>query len=74
MSGIVSVLLAILMLGVMIAVHEAGHFLAARLCGIEVRAFAIGFGPKIIGWTSKKTGTEFSWRIIPLGGFCAFYG
>lgn len=74
MSGIVSTILAILMLGIMIAVHEAGHFWAARLTGIEVREFAIGFGPKILGWTSKKKGTKFAWRIIPLGGYCSFYG
>ena len=74
MSGFVSVLLAILMLGVMIGIHEAGHFFAARLCGIQVRAFALGFGPKLIGWTGKKTGTEFALRLLPLGGYCAFYG
>ncbi|MBQ2929444.1 MAG: site-2 protease family protein [Clostridia bacterium] len=67
------VLIGILLLGILIAVHEFGHFIAARICGIEVMEFAIGMGPKLIGWTGK-TGTKFSLRAIPLGGFCAFYG
>ncbi len=67
------VLIGILLLGILIAVHEFGHFIAARLCGIEVMEFAIGMGPKIVGWTGKS-GTKFSLRCIPLGGFCAFYG
>lgn len=68
------VLLALLMLGVMIMVHEAGHYLAARACGIAVKEFSLGFGPKLIHWKGKKSGTEFSIRPIPLGGFCMFYG
>ncbi len=67
------VLIGILLLGILIAVHEFGHFIAARICGIEVMEFAIGMGPKLVGWTGKS-GTKFSLRAIPLGGFCAFYG
>lgn len=68
------VLLALLLLGVLITVHEFGHFAAARLCGIPVKEFAIGFGPRLISWKSKKHETTFSVRPIPLGGFCMFYG
>lgn len=68
------VLIGILLLGILIAVHEFGHFIAARATGIEVMEFAIGMGPKLFGWTGKKSGTKFSLRLIPLGGFCAFYG
>ena len=68
------VLIGILLVGILIAVHEFGHFIAARISGIEVMEFAIGMGPKLIGWTGKKSGTRFSLRAIPLGGFCAFYG
>ena len=68
------VLIALLLLGILITVHEAGHFMAARLTGIEVSEFAIGMGPKILGWKSKKYDTQFSLRAIPVGGFCAFYG
>ena len=67
------VFLALLMLGVLITVHEAGHFLAARLCGIEVQEFAMGMGPALISRTSRK-GTKFSLRALPIGGFCQFYG
>jgi len=67
------ILIGILLLGILVAVHEFGHFMAARLTGIEVMEFAIGMGPKLIGWTGKK-GTKFSLRCIPFGGFCAFYG
>lgn len=71
---IIYVLLAILLLGILIMVHEAGHFAAARLCGIAVKEFSLGFGPAIWQKTSKKTGTAFSLRPIPLGGYCMFYG
>ena len=71
---ILYVLLALLLLGVLITVHEFGHFAASRLCGIPVKEFSIGFGPKILKWKSKKHETLFSIRPIPLGGFCMFYG
>ncbi|MDD6052141.1 MAG: M50 family metallopeptidase [Clostridiales bacterium] len=67
------VLIGILLLGILIAVHEFGHFIAARLCGIAVMEFSIGMGPRLGGWTGKS-GTKFSLRAIPLGGYCAFYG
>ena len=68
------IILALLLLAILITVHEFGHFLAARAMKIEVREFAVGMGPKIVGWKSRKYDTEFSIRAIPLGGFCAFYG
>ena len=68
------ILAAILMLGVMVTVHEAGHFLAARLTGIPVKEFAIGFGPKVLKWKSRKHDTQFALRVIPAGGYCMFYG
>ena len=71
---IIYVLLAILLLGILVTVHEFGHFMAARLTGIAVNEFAIGFGPKLLGWKSKKYDTQFSLRLIPMGGYCAFYG
>ncbi len=68
------ILLAVFMFGILITIHEAGHFWAARLNKIPVREFAIGFGPKLAGWKSKKHETVFSVRLVPMGGFCAFYG
>ena len=72
--SILYILLALLLLGVLITVHEFGHFASARLCGIPVKEFSIGFGPKLVQWKSKKHETLFSIRPIPLGGYCMFYG
>ena len=71
---ILYVLLALLLLGILITVHEFGHFAFSRLCGIPVKEFSIGFGPKLIQWKSQKHETLFSIRPIPLGGYCMFYG
>lgn len=67
-------LAAVFMFGILITVHEAGHFFAARALKIPVREFAIGFGPKLLSWKRKKHETEFFLRAVPLGGYCAFYG
>jgi len=65
-----SVLAAIAVLAVLIVVHELGHFLAARLQGIHVNRFSIGFGP--ILWKLQGPQTEYAIRAIPLGGFVGF--
>lgn len=72
--SILYVLVAILLLGILVAVHEFGHFIAARLTGIEVMEFSIGMGPRLCGWKSRRHGTAFNLRAIPMGGYCAFYG
>ena len=72
--SILYILLALLLLGILITVHEFGHFISARMCGIAVKEFSIGFGPKLLQWKSKKHETLFSVRPIPLGGYCMFYG
>ena len=64
----------ILVLGVIVLVHEFGHFFFAKLFGVYVYEFAIGMGPKIFGWKSKKGETEYSIRAIPIGGFCSLAG
>jgi len=69
----VYVILALLLLGILIMAHEMGHYFAARACGIEVQEFAMGMGPLLAKWKSKK-GTQFSVRLLPIGGFCQFYG
>lgn len=71
---ILYVLLAIVLLGVLITVHEFGHFIAARLTGIAVKEYSIGFGPKLFQWKSRKHDTLFTLRPIPMGGYCMFYG
>ncbi len=65
------ILLGIIILAVIIITHEFGHYIIARLNGIEVVEFTIGFGPKLFGWTTGS-GTKFSVRLIMLGAACVF--
>jgi regulator of sigma E protease len=71
---ILYILLAIALLGVLITVHEFGHFVAARLTGIAVKEFSVGLGPKLAQWKSRKYETCFTIRPVPVGGYCMFYG
>ncbi len=57
----------LLLFGAAVFFHEWGHFYVARRRGMKVEAFAIGFGPKLFSWT--RDGIEYSWRLIPAGGF-----
>lgn len=66
------IIIAVLMFGLLIAVHEFGHFFTAKLLGIRVNEFAIGMGPKIL--SGKKGETLYTWRLFPIGGFCAMEG
>ena len=72
LSNILYVILAIVMLGIIVTVHEFGHYCVGRLCGIGVVEFSVGFGPRLLGWERK--GIKYSLRAIPLGGYCAFVG
>ena len=69
-----SILLALLVFGVLIFIHELGHFLAARACGVGILEFSIGMGPKILSKKSKKSGTVYSLRLFPIGGFVSMLG
>lgn len=62
----------IFLLGFIIFIHESGHFLAARWQNIRVKNFSIGFGPKLVSFTPKESETEFTMRMLPLGGYVAF--
>ena len=73
MSTVLYVLLAILIFGILIGVHEWGHFIMARLCKVRVLEFALGMGPAIWQKDGKK-GTKISLRAFPIGGFCAMDG
>jgi regulator of sigma E protease len=64
-----TVLAFLVAISLLVAVHEWGHFYVARLCGVKVLRFSIGFGPKLKGWTSPRTGTEFVLSALPLGGY-----
>lgn len=61
-----------IVLGIMVLVHEFGHFALCKLCGVRVEAFAIGFGPRIFGFRSG--GTDYRLNILPLGGYVKMAG
>ncbi|KND49895.1 MAG: RIP metalloprotease RseP [Parcubacteria bacterium C7867-002] len=65
-------LIFLIVLAILIFVHELGHFLAARACGIRVDAFALGFGPRLISWRRKET--EYALNAIPFGGYVKIFG
>ncbi|MBQ9179711.1 MAG: site-2 protease family protein, partial [Firmicutes bacterium] len=67
-----TVIYAVLMFCVLIFIHELGHFIAAKKCGVKVNQFALGMGPAI--FKKQKGETEYSLRIFPIGGFCAMEG
>ena len=65
-------LVAILLFLTLIIIHEFGHFISAKLLGVRVNEFAVGFGPKIFSKQGKET--KYSLNLIPLGGYCAMEG
>lgn len=72
MNTAVSIIIFVLMFGIIVLVHEYGHFLLARVNGITVVEFAIGMGPTIASFERK--GTKFSLKLLPIGGACMFEG
>lgn len=70
--NIMTIIIALIVFGVIVTVHEAGHFLMAKFCLVTVHEFAVGMGPKLI---SKRWGdTEYTIRLLPLGGFVRMEG
>ena len=72
MSTVLTIIVAIVIFGIIIFVHEFGHFIAARIFGVKVNEFAIGMGPTLYKRQGKET--LYSVRAIPMGGFCAMEG
>ena len=70
----VTLIILILILGILIFVHEFGHFIVAKKTGVHVEEFALGMGPKIFKWKRKNDPTVYSLRLFPIGGFCAMAG
>ena len=69
---ITSIVSAIVVLGILVFVHELGHFLLAKKLGVGVITFSLGFGPKLIG---RKIGeTQYQVSVVPLGGFVKLIG
>ena len=69
MPTFVSILLAVLAFGFLVAAHELGHFIAAKASGVQVNEYAIGMGPRLFSFTKGET--RYSLRLLPIGGFCA---
>lgn len=69
-----TVIIAILVFGFLIFIHELGHYLTARMFKVGINEFALGMGPKILSHTSKKTGIVYSLRLLPIGGFVSMVG
>lgn len=70
--AVLLVIIAVLLFGLIIFVHEFGHFFTAKLSGIKVNEFAIGMGPKIFSKKGKET--QYTLRLLPIGGFCSMEG
>jgi len=72
MSPVILVPLVILIFSLLVIVHESGHFITAKLAGIKVEQFSVGFGPQLLGW--QRGETLYAVRAIPLGGFVKLAG
>lgn len=66
------IIIALLIFGIIITVHEFGHFAVAKLCKVKVLEFSVGMGPKLL--QKQKGETKYSLRLLPVGGFCQFEG
>ena len=65
-------ILGILIFGLLIGIHEFGHFTAAKLFGVSVMEFSLGMGPAL--WKKEGKETTYSLRLLPIGGYCAMLG
>ncbi len=73
MNTLLTIVALLIVLGVVVFVHELGHFLAARWAGVRVNTFSIGFGPALIKWHDRR-GTMWKIAALPLGGYVSIYG
>ena len=74
MSTVLYILLAIFIFGVLILVHELGHYITARIFDVHIEEFSIGMGPKLFSRVSKKTKIKYSLRALPIGGYVSMVG
>ena len=66
--------ITLLLMSVLVLVHELGHYLTARACHVTIYEFSIGMGKRLAGFTSKKTGIQYSFRLFPVGGYVSMAG
>jgi regulator of sigma E protease len=69
MNFLIEIVAFVVAIGVLVVVHEFGHYSVARLCGVKVLRFSVGFGKPLVKWVSKTTGTEWTISALPLGGY-----
>ena len=69
-----TIVVVLLIISVLVTIHEFGHYITARKFGMKVEEFAVGMGPAIFKYVSKKTNILYSIRCIPIGGFCKIKG
>jgi regulator of sigma E protease len=69
MNFLTEIVAFVVAIGVLVVVHEFGHYSVARLCGVKVLRFSVGFGKPLVKWVSKRTGTEWTISALPLGGY-----
>ncbi len=74
LDGVGKIVVFLVMLSILVVLHEGGHFLLARLNGVRVNDFAVGFGPTLLKWTSPRSGTNYRINLLPIGGYCAMQG
>ena len=74
LKTVLYIIVAIFIFGLLILIHELGHYLAARIFKVTIKEFSIGMGPRLISYTSKKTNIAYSLRIFPIGGFVSMVG
>ncbi len=74
LTTVLYILLMLLVFGVLVFIHEFGHFITARRFGVTIKEFAIGMGPTLFSWKSKKYDTKYGLRLLPIGGFVSMAG
>ena len=72
LRALMAIIVAVIGLGLLIAAHEAGHLLLARLMGMRVETYSLGFGPRI--WGFRRGETDYRLSALPLGGYCKIAG
>lgn len=74
MNAALTVIIAILVFGFLIFIHEFGHYITARIFKVSINEFSIGMGPRLLWYDSKRTGIRYSLAMLPIGGYVAMVG
>ena len=74
MNTVITILVAVLVFGFLIFIHEFGHYIFARIFHVSIQEFSIGMGPRLVWYDSKKTGIRYSLAMFPIGGYVAMAG